>query len=237
MVYTPIGTGKPFEFVFFNTENPQDNPTNPRRLRIPQRYSKDFVFTRVDPEVAFGRLNREDPLVIDPTQAFLTMRFWGGGSSEDILLLLRTRTLIMHACSTSQNTYIPWNELARDVTVARFPPDSLLLVQGLHIIARNAYTFTDLYTKGLHISAFDFSLRGSSVLRKGSIETLRADWCEDGQDFLLRGYFGATPEWLGNGTFYNLVSRFCRCKTSGMMTHLKDWCSDPGPELHVWQLT
>ena len=219
MVYNPFGAERPFELVFFNTDNSQDNQTNPRRLRIPPRYSKGFASIRMDPEVTFGRLNCKDPLIVDPTQAFLTVRFWGGGQFEDILLLLRTQTLIAHACSTSQDTYIPWDELARDVTIARLPPDSPFLVQGLHVITRKTYTSTDLGTKGLPIRAFDFSLRGSSVLRGGSIETLRADWYEGGQGFLLHEYFGGTPDWLGNGTFFDLVSRFCRCE--------KIWYDDP----------
>lgn len=216
MVYSLPRSGRPYELVFFNTSTRQDDPTNPRRLRFPQKYSYHFLVVRIDPEVAFGRSNQEDPLIIDPTQAFLALKLWGGHPPGNLLLLLRTQTLITHACSTSENAYISWNELGRDAVLVELPSHRPFLAQGLHIFTEPRI-FPDDYSQNPRIRIFNFRRWGSNVPRDGSFGTLGTDWHEEGQDFLFQGYHGGELDSLGDGLFYKLVSHFHRYKTSGMM--------------------
>ena len=213
VVYSPPNTGKPYELVIFNTDDQQNKPNNPRRLRIPPRYSGNFLSTTIDPDMSFGTLNRVDPLVVDPTQAFFIVNPYLriNDPPMDVLILLRTQALIMHACSIRKDTYISWDELGKDAIVVGVPTQQPLLVQGLHVITeRHTGTGGDL--GGDYIRTFDFSRRGSSVHFGGSVGTPETAWYESGRDFLLEGEYIGTLLSLGNGMFYRLVSYLRRCR-------------------------
>ena len=204
MIYIPQRTGNPPEFTLFNTFISQDYPTNFRRFRVPLKYRDCYPSVTLDNCICLGMLNQDEPLTVDPTQAFILLELSSIDSSTDAVITLRIQVLIEQACLMDTGTHIPWRELTRDaVVVETSVSDSNFYVQGVHVIEepRNYFFFGD--GSLMHFRTFNFSKRGCSTFQDADGETVRYFSLEWG---------GTVPHPLGNGTFYCLVCGFRRSK-------------------------
>jgi len=210
MVSDPGRPGNPPEFMLFNTLIPQDRPRELRRFSVPQKYRDWFPSVNIDHEMPSGTMSRDEPLVVDSTQAITVLNLFRGPAH--VLIVLRTQALIKHACSMGVDTHIPWKELEKDAVVVDVPVyGSSIHVQGTHVVVARMHDDPDGGTGHMCLRVFDCSKRGCIKLRGEGDEAGRKAWYEGGQDFPLGGNENADPQRLcslANGTFY-LVSRLC----------------------------
>jgi len=150
------------ELAVFNTLLPQDHPGNPRRFRLPPVSVGRGVHVHLDRDRSLGKVNRDGPLVVDPTQAIIIMSLFPTVLEPQILFVLRAQPLIECVRSMGTDTQIPWDEWGRGAVVMEIPSGrgGLTAIHGTHVLV-----ICDTYQGARYrIHAFDFSLRGSAIL-------------------------------------------------------------------------
>ena len=214
MIYTPVCTEDPPEFTLFDTSVSQAYPTNFRRFRLPLKYLHFYPSMALDACIGLGMLNQDEPLIVDPIQAFVLLQLSINYESTNVAIALRIKALVEQACLVGADTYIPWGELERDaVVVEMLVPYPGFHVQGVNVIHKASDG--DEVPACFRARAFPFSRLGCSTLRDADGETVRKVWRERGRDFTLEmseGIAGRNPSPLGNGVFYCLVCGFCHLK-------------------------
>jgi len=226
MVSTPDNTGNAPRFSVFNTLVPQNNSRNPRHFLVPSKYRTWFPYMNASHSTPSGTLDRDGPLIIDPTQAVLAVELFSREEPWAIfLVVLRTQALIEHACSVSTDTDIPWDEWGSKVMNIEIPADgdnAHVIVQGVHVIVvKHDAVPGDGVRKCLRLRIFDFNRQGYGALREGCAAGPTA-WYEGGRDVFLEGSEYVTEDELcslGDGSFFYLE----RYPVSGAL-------------LHVWEL-
>ena len=210
MVFTPDLTENPPEFMLFNTLVSQDDSRSLRRFRVPQRYRNWFPSVIIDHEMPLGTLNQNEPLIVDPAQAFIVLGLFRGEVSTLVFIILRTQALIKYSCSVNTDTYIPWEEWGKDAMIIEIPTLHLqFYVQGTQMIEAKMRRVPGGGMEHICLRTFDFSKWGCSTLRSEGCEVVPAAWYESGRDLFLEGRGNVEEQEfdsLGNGTFCYLVS-------------------------------
>ena len=214
MIYTPKYTEDPPEFTLVDTFVPeQDRPTNFRRFRLPPEYRRSRPSVTFDASIWLGKPHQDEPLIVDPTQAFILLRPSTYDESADVVVVLRIQALVEQACLIGAGTHIPWRELERNAIIVELPAVyEDFFIQGVHLIHKTFDSNGGDDPPCLCIRTFDFSRRGCNALRDADGETVGPAWHEGGQEVILErsgivpgDSFGP----LGNGAFYHLVCGFC----------------------------
>lgn len=208
MIYSLEYTGNPPEFTLFDTLVSQDPPMNFRRFRLPPKYQDRCPSVTFDTCIALGTLDLDDPLIADPSQAFILLRLSNNGTSSGAFIVLRIQALVEQACLMETDTHIPWRELERDAVVLETSvSNSHFSVQGVHMIEETRCSVSILdFSLCFHV--FDLSRRGCSTLRNTDGKTMWATWHEDGRHSPIERsgtVVGDALGSLGNGAFYCLV--------------------------------
>ena len=200
-------TGAP-ELVMFDTLIPQGHSGSFLQFRFPLRYESRNIRIHIDPVRPLGKVARDGPLIVDPTQAILAIELLAVEFSlgPRVLLALETNVLTEHMSSTRTGPRIPWEEWGNDAVTLEIPMgrnDLSTFVHGTYvevvICANNNVPEYSLHT-------FDFSKRGRRALplRSGEGgETERRSVLEDGRKLVFEGAVGMFTEnmlMLGDGT-------------------------------------
>ena len=158
-------------------------------------------------------LNQDEPLTVDPTQAFILLYLYDNGGS---VIILRIQALIEQACLMDTDTHIPWRELARDAVVTEKPVYApAFYVRGTHVMEVTPHSFMFGSDGPVCFRTFDFSRRGYNTLRDGDGESVLAAWYANARDFFLEWsgtMVSNIPDPLGNGTFCCVVCELRRWK-------------------------
>ena len=216
MIFTRGRAVDSFGLILINTLASQDHQRNFRLFCLPARY-RDWA-TSMD--IDYGTPDQDRPFIVDPTQAFIVLQFFGGEKLSRVWVILRTQALIEHASSVGTETYIPWEEWGRDAIVMEMPMFTLTVyVQGVHMVEVGTQSFSDgeVEMDYMCLRTFDFSKWGYSTLCDEGGEAVRETWYEDGRELLLEESEDMDgPEFgsLGNGILYSLVSCLCHWKMS-----------------------
>ena len=154
------------ELVVFNTLVPQDHPRNVRRFRLPQKYRDWRAYVRLDHYRPLGAVNRDGPLITDPTQSIFIMELSSNPPQPTASLVLRMQPLIELACSMRTDVQIPWDEWGRGPVVMEIPKTPfchiyLTAVHGAHLLVIHG---TDRADERRNIHLLDFGRGGSTVL-------------------------------------------------------------------------
>ena len=152
------------ELLVSDTLVPQDHPRNLRRFGLPpQKQSKRQVCIYLDHDRSLGTVNRDGPLITDPTQAIFVICLL---TDPVVLLVLWIQHLIEPTCSMRTDVQIPWDEWGRGSVAMEIPEDGmdsvhLVTVHGTRVLVMCGCCYID---QGLNIHIFDFSRRGSASL-------------------------------------------------------------------------
>ena len=208
-----------FGLVLINTLASQVRQRTFRLFCLPARYRDWDTSASIDYSMSFGTPDQDTPFIVDPTQAFIVLQFQGGEKQTRVCIVLRTQTLIEHACSVGTNTYIPWEEWGGDVIVMEMPTFSpTIYIQGVHVVGVERRRVSgDVNMNHMCLRIFNFSKWGHSTLCDEGGEAVRETWYEDGRELLLEGNGNVSRLGLGslgNGIFYSLVSCLCHWKMS-----------------------
>ena len=125
----------------------------------------------------------DEPLVVDPTQAFVLLELSSDNRSTDAVIFLHIQALVEQACLMGADTDIPRKELERDVVVVETSvPYSTFHVQGVRVIQEaRCYMFHgDDKPVSFRMPISGFSRRGCSALRDADGETVGAAWRSGG---------------------------------------------------------
>lgn len=201
------------ELAVFNTLVPQDHPRNLRRFRLPPKYLLRSARVHLDRDRSLGTVNRDGPLIVDPTQAILIMDLSPNVPEPRIFLILRMQPLIEHACSMRADVQIPWDEWGRDAVAMEIPMDSTYfttITHGARVLAiRNTRHGPE---ERYLIHTFDFSRRGSAALPLSDENdggTERRALFKDGRSCVFGGGDGMIPwglQSLGDSIMFYVVS-------------------------------
>ena len=200
------------KLIVYDTLVPQDHPRSSRGFDLPRRYSGGHIKARVDRERSLGTVNRDGPLIADPTQAILVLEI-AEGYNPQVLLVVRAQALVEHVCSTRMDVRVPWGEWGRDAVIMDAPSyigASSTYVHGAHLMVKTSYGYGA--TAYCCLRTLDFSQRTCRVMPLWDVEgggTERRASLDDGRVFVLEGYEGRISS-LGNGNLYHLVSCFSR---------------------------
>jgi len=110
MVSTAQSTRTISQFTVFDTLISQGSPTNLRRFCVPLKYSGWKPSMHVDRDMPLGTPNQDDPLIVDPAQAFVVLGLFSGVTSTSVYIVSRIQALINHTCSPSTEIYVRWGE-------------------------------------------------------------------------------------------------------------------------------
>lgn len=209
----------------FNTLLPRDCPGSSRRLSLPPQYHDGRVLLHTDQDMSLGTLNRDGPLIPDPSQAIIVLQFLGS-QSRFVLHVVQVQVLIEHVCSTRTDDCIPWDEWGRGTVTMEIPiPISVspVYVHGTHVMVKSRAWH---HLRGcVCVRTFDFGRRGRSALplwdgEGGGAQGRRA-FFKDGQEFMPEGSedmaWWEALESLGNGSLFRLVSYLSRSGGSGVV--------------------
>ena len=208
------------EFTLIDTLVLAGHSANSRRFRLPQRYRDLRPIIHVDGDRCLGTLDRDRPLITDPTQAVLVIEL--EGDEQQVLVIVRIQTLVGHLRSVGADGCVPWDEWKGGAVVMKVPRHgsggscSSPLVQGVRVILQKVDN-PIRYPGRFHLSTFDFSRRGFSILPyldEGDGAERKASF-KDAQDFLIQGYDKTADSMidsLGDNNFIQTVSSFLRWK-------------------------
>lgn len=152
------------ELLVFNTFVPQDHPGNLRRFRFPPKYFYWRAYVHLDHDRSLGTVNRDGPLVTDPTQAILVVGLTRGPSWPGTLLILRVQPLIESVCSSGNGVQILWDRWRRGsvaIEISQYDQILLTAIHGAHVLVM--YHCDDI-VNGNSLHLFDFSRKGSAAL-------------------------------------------------------------------------
>lgn len=207
------GTDAP-RLIVLNTLVTQDDQRRLRRLGIPPQYRNGLVLIHVDQERPLGTLNRDGPLIADPTQAIFVV----GIPELRHLLVVRMRTLIKRVCSTCTDVNIPWDEWGRGAVLMETPLSFTysppVHIHGTHVIVVKTPSWLGLKDYN-RICTFDFGQRGYDRLPlcdEDGIGAERRALFGDGHKFALNesesvAWWGLMGS-LGDGSLFRPVSYF-----------------------------
>jgi len=154
------------ELSVFNTLVPQDHPENLRRFKLPQKYHERVFRVHLDHDRSRGMVNRDGPLIVDPTQDIFIMDFARTPREPRVLLVMRTQGLIGFLCSKRADVQISWEEWGRDAVVMDIPISSIrssIVIHGSRLLAVSMTGGGPEAGHRIHI--FDFSRRGTAALQ------------------------------------------------------------------------
>ena len=167
----------------------------------------------LDHDRSLGIVNRDGPLIVDPTQGIFVVDFARTSREPRVFLILRTQPLIECAYSRRAGIRTSWNELRRDAVVMEVPFGDILsptVVHGARLMTLNVVNYGP--EGGHRIHAFDFSRRGFAALRLSDGDdggTWRRAAFEDG--FVSEGHeelgLRKSPS-LGDSVAFSVVSLF-----------------------------
>jgi len=218
-------TGAP-ELVVFDTLVPQGHSRGFRRFGFPLRYKNLHPRVHINPDRFLGKIARDGPLLVDPTQAILAVELKAAGLSVGprVLLVLQTSVLIECEYSTHTDSHIPWEEwgggaVAMEIRKGR---------NNLSAFVHGTYLAVVICVNGnipeYHLHTFDFSKRGRHALPLWSGEgggTERRSVLEGGRKLVFEGaegMFTAGILMLGDGTMVYMGQ------------------AGGGTRLHVWEV-
>jgi len=166
LVVPPSNFPHPPELFVFDTLFPQDHPRHLRRFRLPPKHSQQDVHVHLDPDRSLGTVERDDPLLVDPTQVIFIIDLSQTAREPRFFLILRMQDLIERACSMRTEVQIPWDEWGRGAVVIKIPTEGTYLsiaIYGARLLAiRNTHPGPGEHHHRIHI--FDFSRRASTAL-------------------------------------------------------------------------
>jgi len=248
IVSTPENIPVP-RFTLFDTSIPRNHPAASRQFCVPSKYCNWSLFVHIDSDRCLGTPDRDRPLTTDPTQAVFVVELVSNRGPR-VLLIVRVQTLIEHVRSATADAracvfWDVWGSGA--VVLGASPSDDGVngrpppLVHGARMIAVQRSTPGFGYYHNL--CTFDFTRRGWSVIPlcdDGSgFGTERRVTFKEGRSLLLQGN-EEMDEWkfdsLSGGRIMYVVSCFCRLKVVGILTPGKDYRSNSGTMLYVWEL-
>ena len=210
MIFTLILTENPPEFMLFNSLVSQNDLRSLRRFRVSQRYRNWFPSVIIDRGMSLGTLSQNEPLIVDPGQAFIVLRFFRDEVPTLVFIILRAQALIKHSCSMSTDTYIPWEGWGKDAVIIEIPTLHLkFYVQGAQIIEAKMRRVPGGGMEHICLRTFDFSKWGCSTLRSEGCVVVPTAWYEGGRDLFLGGRENVEEQEFdspGSGTFCYLVS-------------------------------
>lgn len=201
------------ELSVVNTFLPQDHPRRLRRFGLPPEHNLLSACVHLDCNRSFGTIDRDSPLIVDPTQAILIMDLSLTVSEPHVRLILRMQPLIEHACSMRTEVQIPWDEWGRDAVVTEIPincAEVFITIHGTRVLAiRETHRGPEEH---YYIHVFDFSRRANAALPllDSKIDvTERKVASEGGQSCIFEGGEG-TSAWnlrsLGDSLVFYKVS-------------------------------
>jgi hypothetical protein len=205
------------QLIVFNTLIPQGHPMSSQRLDLPPQYDRyGNIFVHVDKDASLGTLDRDGPIITDPTQAILVVKL-AEPDYEDVLVVVRIQPLIERVCSTRTDENIPWDEWGRGAVILKNPElkyDLDVYVHGTHLVLfEKSHRFGPWGFLGFR--TFDFGRRGCSALllweEGGRAERMAWFWDGSRVVFKATGVRAAT-EWdgtgsQGNGNFFHVSYR------------------------------
>jgi hypothetical protein len=204
------------EFPVFDTLLPQDHPRNLRWFRLPWKYRGRGAYLHVDRGGSLRTVDRDGPLIVDPTQAIIIMDFLETSQEPRVYLILRIQPLIEYACSMRADVRIPWNEWGRGAVAMEIPstvtvnPETVIHGARVLAIVETPHGLRQRFC----IHTFDFSRRGSAALPlsdENDREAERNAAFEDGWRYVLEVADGMSPWGLqsaGGGVVLYIVSLF-----------------------------
>ena len=149
----------------FNTLLPQDHPRHMRQFKLPPKHGQRSARVHLDRDRSLGTVDRDGPLIVDPTQAILVMDLSPSVRQPQTLIILRMHPLIEHTCSMRPEVQIPWDEWGRDAVVMEIPIDftySTITIHGARVLAIHQTRRDPEDCHRIHV--FDFSRRATSAL-------------------------------------------------------------------------
>ena len=154
------------EPLLVNTLVPQDHPQNLRRLKFPQKYRDLGIYMHRDRDRSSGAVDRDGPLIIDPTQAILAFGLSLHPPKLSVLLVVRIQPLIELACSMRTEIEIPWNEWRRGSVAVEIPQIPTRNTYSPTIHGSRLLVMHDIEGTGDRrgLRVFDFSRKGSAAL-------------------------------------------------------------------------
>jgi len=203
----------PPELIVFNTLIPQDYPRNAREFSLPPRYDSDYyALIHVDRDRYLGILDKDMPLITDPTQAILVVEV-SRPMRRSVLLIVRMQALIEHVCSPRTDVQVPWDEWGRGAVIMENQPFDHRLpihVHGVHVVVLKTQSRDGRRHEHL-IRTFNFGRRRYGSLPLLDTEgdgTERRALFEDGKEFTLEAdmFSWGGMQSLGDGTFFHPVS-------------------------------
>lgn len=208
------------ELFVFNTLVPQDHPRSLRRFRIPPGYCGRTIRISLDRDSSLGTVNRDGPLIIDPTQAVLVVSLSSRLTGRQDFLILRTRALIEHACSMRADVRIPWSEWGRDAVTVEIPTygSYFTTTHGARVLVIRS---TRLGYRDIRV--FDFSRRGGTTLPlSGGSDggTERMSVFKGGRSCVFAGHDGISqwdPRSLGDSIIPCIVSPLSHSTVEGVV--------------------
>ena len=211
MVFDLERIGNPPEFTVFNTLIPQDHPRSLRRFRVPMRYRNWLPSAFTDREMSLGTLNPDNPLIVDPSQAFIILELFGREAGIRVFIVVRTQSLIKYTCSMDTEDCIPWEEWGRDAMIMEMRSSCpQIYIQGTHVVEVKARRLPNDVMERMYLRTFDFSKQGCSMFWGEGGEVMQAVWYKGGRDLFLEESENMIPvrlSSLGNGTFFYLPVR------------------------------
>ena len=152
-----------YELLVFNTLTSQDDPRNLRRFKFPQKYYGRGISLHLDCDRTLGTVNRDGPLIVDPSQAILIVGISSTHGGPGILFVLRTQTLIDYACSMRADVQIPWDDWGKgSVTMENLiEPYDCIAIHGARMLVIRRTHWEDERPR---VYVFDLGRRGRTRL-------------------------------------------------------------------------
>ena len=154
------------ESLLVNTLIPQDLPRNLRRLKFPQKYHYLGAYIYRDRDRPLGAVDRDGPLITDPTQAILMIGLSHHPSKLSVLLVVRLQPLIELACSMRTEIEVPWDKWGRDSVAVEIPQTPVCNTYSPTTHGSRLLVIHDIEGTGDRrgLRVFDFSRKGSAAL-------------------------------------------------------------------------
>ena len=206
----------PPELFVFDTLLPQDHPRHLRRFGLPPKHNQENVHVHLDLNRSLGTVERDGPLLVDPTQVIFIIELSQTAREPHVFLILRMQDLIQHTCSMRTEAQIPWDEWGRGTVVIEIPTEITYLSIVIHGARLLAICDTHRESEGDHrIHIFDFCWRASiplTVSDGNDDGTERRALFKTGRSCLFEGG-GGVSMWglqpLGDSVVFYEVSISC----------------------------
>jgi len=161
--------------VIFDTSLPKQSPDSSRWLNIAPTHHKRYAMNprswdariHTDSERSQGEASCDGPFIVDQTQSVVVIVLHHRGRvalpGADMILVIRTASLVGYLASTSSSRPVPWDEWKRDVMVVEFPNNDTSYVRTFVLGTRVLLMTCD--SRGYcHVQVHDFSRCGCKAL-------------------------------------------------------------------------